>query len=137
MSQGLMTAMKLTTRHVPEDLASRALAEGHVVAFTAFFERGFGVPSHRFLHSLVHYYNMELHNLNPLEIMHIATFVTLCETFMGIDPHFDLWNHFFHVQLPQGSDMEVVVLRGLVIQVKSGHSVDPYFYIPMPKSMSG
>jgi hypothetical protein len=19
---------------------------------------------------------------------------------MGIDPHFDLWNHFFHVRLP-------------------------------------
>jgi hypothetical protein len=25
----------------------------------------------------------------------MATFVTLCEAYMGIEPHFNLWNYFF------------------------------------------
>ena len=29
----------------------------------------------------------------------MATFVTLCEGFLGISPHFDLWRHFFAVTL--------------------------------------
>jgi hypothetical protein len=28
----------------------------------------------------------------------MAAFVTLCETYMGIEPHFNLWI-YFHVQL--------------------------------------
>jgi hypothetical protein len=41
--------------------------------------------------------------LNPLRILHIAAFVTLCEAYMGIEPDFDLWNYFFH------TDVEVEV----------------------------
>jgi hypothetical protein len=29
----------------------------------------------------------------------MATFVTLCEVYMGIEPHFDLLNYIFRVQL--------------------------------------
>jgi hypothetical protein len=29
----------------------------------------------------------------------MAAFVTLCEAYMGIEPHFDLWNYFFCAQL--------------------------------------
>jgi hypothetical protein len=29
----------------------------------------------------------------------MAAFMTLCEAYMGIEPHFDLWNYFFHTQL--------------------------------------
>jgi hypothetical protein len=36
--------------------------------------------------------------------------MTLCEAYMGIEPHFILWNYFFHARLRQGSDMEAVVL---------------------------
>jgi hypothetical protein len=49
---------------------------------------------------------------------------------MGIDPptpHFNLWNHFIRVRLPQGLDVEAAVLGGMVIHVKSGHGIDPYF----------
>jgi hypothetical protein len=67
------------------------------------------VPSHRFFCSLLQFYGLELHHLTPLGILHIAAFVTLCEAYMGIEPHFDLWNYFFHVQLRPGSDVEVVV----------------------------
>jgi hypothetical protein len=56
---------------------------------------------------------------------------------MEIDPHFDLWNHFFRVRLLQGSNAEVAVLGGMVIHVKYGHGVDHYFDIPMSKSLNG
>jgi hypothetical protein len=66
---------------------------------TAFYERGFGVPSHRFLHSLLEFYGLELHHLTPLGILHMVAFGALCETYMGIEPHFHLWNYFFRARL--------------------------------------
>jgi hypothetical protein len=133
MSQGFMTVVELVTYCVPEDPASPAPAEGYVVTFAAFYERGFGVPSHRFLCSLLKYYGLELHHLTPLGMLHIATFVMMCEALIGIDPHFDLWNHFFCAQLPWGSGAEAVVSGGMDIHVKSRHDVDPYFDLPMPR----
>jgi hypothetical protein len=52
----------------------------------------------------------------------IAAFVTLCEAYMGIEPHFNLWNYFFHVRLLQGSGMEVVVLGGVDLYVRARHA---------------
>jgi hypothetical protein len=38
----------------------------------------------------------------------MAAFVTLCEAYMGIEPHFNLWNYFC-AQLQQGSDVKAAV----------------------------
>jgi hypothetical protein len=57
------------------------------------------VLSHRFLCSLLQFYGLELHHLTPLGILHIVAFVILCEALMGIEPHFDFWNYFFHTRL--------------------------------------
>jgi hypothetical protein len=59
------------------------------------------VPLHRFLCLLLQFYGLELHHLTPLGILHIAAFVTLCKAYMGIEPHFNLWNYFFHVRFRQ------------------------------------
>jgi hypothetical protein len=90
-----MTMAELVTCHVPEDLASHALAGGYVVACMAFYERGFGVSSHRFLRSLLWLYDLELHHLTPSGILHMAAFVTLCEANIGIEPHFHMWSYIF------------------------------------------
>ena len=47
----------------------------------------------------MYYYKVELQHLNPNGIQHIATFIVLCEGFLGISPHFDLWRYFFAVNL--------------------------------------
>jgi hypothetical protein len=65
VSQGYMAAAKLVTCHIFEDLASPVCARGYVMACMEFYERGFSVPSHRFLHSLLQFYDMELHHLTP------------------------------------------------------------------------
>jgi len=56
-------------------------------------------PPHRFLRGLLHYYGLELQHLNPIRIQHILAFVTLCEGYLGIEPHFELWKYFFIVEL--------------------------------------
>jgi hypothetical protein len=38
-------------------------------------------------------------SLDPSGILHMVTFVTLCKAYMGIEPHFDLWNYFFRTGL--------------------------------------
>jgi hypothetical protein len=56
-------------------------------------------------------------SLDPLGILHMGIFVTLCEAYMGIEPHFDVWNYFFLARLQQGSDAEAAVLDSVVIFV--------------------
>ena len=72
---------------------------GYVISFARFHELGFATPAHRFLRGLLHYYKIELQHLNPNGIKHMAAFVALCEGFLGISPHYDLWWHFFTVTL--------------------------------------
>ena len=63
---------------------------------------------------MLHYYKVELQHLNPNGIQHITEFVALCEGFLGISPHFDLWLYFFTVTLPkkQETKQELNVLMG-------------------------
>jgi hypothetical protein len=130
-------ASELTACCTPEDPTSPAPVEGYVVTFVALYEWGFGAPSHRFLHLLLWHYGLELHHLTPSGVLHITTFVTLCEAYLGIDPQFDLWNYFFRVQHLQDPDAELTISGVTVIHVKFGHGVDPYFDIPIPRSMKG
>jgi hypothetical protein len=89
---------------------------GYIMACAAFYEQGFNVPSHRYLHSLLQFYSLELHHMSPLWILHMASFVTLCEAYMGIEPHFNLWN-YFRAQLQLASDVETVALGKMDIFV--------------------
>jgi hypothetical protein len=74
---------------------------------------------------------LELHHLTPTGILHMAAFVTLFEAYMGIEPHFNLWNYFFHTRLRQDSGMKAVALGSVDIFVRSGRGVDPYFHLPI------
>jgi hypothetical protein len=132
-----MAAAELEACLVPKDPAFPAPADGYVVSFVAFYEQGFSTTPHRFLHLLLWYYDLELHHLTTLGVLHIAVFVTLCEAYLGIDPELDLWKYFFHVRRPQDPEAELMTSRGVVIHVKAGHGVDPYVEIPVPKSMKG
>jgi hypothetical protein len=86
---------ELATCSLPVDPAYLAPVGGYIVVCPAFYERGFGVPSHRFLYSLLRSYGLALHHLTPSGILHMAAFMTLCEAFMGIEPHLDLWSYFY------------------------------------------
>ena len=85
-----------------EDLPSPP--DGYIVSFTHFHDHGFMTPTLRFLQGLLHYYKIELYHLNPNGIQHMAAFVALCEGFLGISPHFDLWRHFFAFTLQKNRE---------------------------------
>jgi hypothetical protein len=63
---------------------------GYRVMFLAFLLRGLSFPAHEFLRGLLFVYGVQLHQLMPNSILHIACFVTLCESFLGIEPHWIL-----------------------------------------------
>jgi hypothetical protein len=53
---------------------------------------------------VLHYYKIELWHLNPNGIQHFAAFIMLCEGYLGIEPHFDLWQYFFFVGCIRGGN---------------------------------
>jgi hypothetical protein len=112
--------------------ADPTLPPGYVVSFIPFHERGFGVPASRFMLALLHYYGMELHNFNPNSVAQAAIFAAVCEGFLGIDPHWDLWTHLFSAEL-FASTTEAKKVRmavragGCTLQLRPRHA---QLYIP-------
>jgi len=82
---------------LPNDEDLSLPPDGYVVSFAHFHERGLVTPTQKFLRGLLHNYKIDLQHLNPNGIQHMVAFVTLCNGFLGISPHFDLWRYFFTV----------------------------------------
>ncbi|KAK1561656.1 hypothetical protein QYE76_007915 [Lolium multiflorum] len=72
--------------------------KGFTVMFVAFLFRGLSLPAHEFLRSLLFFYGIQLWQLTPNSILHLSIFITVCETFLGIDPHWGLWRKIFYVK---------------------------------------
>jgi hypothetical protein len=102
----------------PRDEAILAPPAGYRVMFLDFFLRGLFLPVHEFLRGLLFECGMQLHQLTPNSLLHIACFVTLCEAFLGIDPHWILWKYLFRLH-PSGSLAEIPELGGAIISVRS------------------
>jgi hypothetical protein len=79
----------------PASGAAPSPPPGYVVSFVSFHERGFGVPASRFMRAILYNYEVELHNLSTNSISQAAIFVAVCEGYLGIAPHWDLWTHLF------------------------------------------
>ena len=56
-------------------------SQGERVCLVPYLMRGLGFPIHPFLRGLLEFYGLQLHNLTPASILHIAGFVALCELF--------------------------------------------------------
>jgi hypothetical protein len=102
---------------------------GFRVIFLAFMLRGLLLPPHPFLCSLLFAYGIQLHDLNPNTIPHIACFITLCECFLGIEPHWALWRWIFAIRHPVRYQTS-----GFSYQVRPDI---PYFNLQMPENNPG
>ena len=89
---------------------------GEVIGIVRYFERGLGLPSSNFFSGLLYYYGIQLYHLTPNSFVHISVFVHLCKAFLGIEPHFDLCRHLFHLK-PQPSSARLDVVGGVGIQL--------------------
>ena len=72
---------------------------GYIVSLARLHERGFGVPAGRFVRALCHHYGVELHQFAPNAISQAAVFVAVCEGYLGVLVHWDLWRHLFRGEL--------------------------------------
>jgi hypothetical protein len=71
---------------------------GYVLSFMAFHERGLGILMSQFLRAIPSWYEVELHNFNPNTIMQTAIFAVVCEGYLRIPPHWNLWLHLFKAE---------------------------------------
>jgi hypothetical protein len=90
--------------------------EGYRVMFLAFLLRGFSFPAHKFLRGLIFVYGVQLHQVTPNYLLHIACFITLCAASLGIDPHWGLWKFLFHLR-PNATKEEVRDLGGAIVSM--------------------
>ena len=51
-----------------------------------------------FVRGLMFYYGLEFHDLAPESILHISSFIVVCEAFLRTTPHFGLWLKTFNVE---------------------------------------
>jgi hypothetical protein len=86
--------------------------------FLSFLFRGLSLPAHEFLRGLLFVYGVQLHQLTPNSILHIACFVTLCESFLGIEPHFLLWRSIFRLR-PSVALSNKPEVGGAIISVRA------------------
>jgi hypothetical protein len=91
---------------------------GYRVMFLAFLLRGLSLPTHEFLRGLLFVYGVQRHQVTPNSILHIACCITLCESFLGIDPHWILWKFLFRIR-PSVSLAKNPELGGAVVSVRT------------------
>jgi hypothetical protein len=77
-------ARVIKDHHTPMFLA------GEAISLTAFHERGMSLLTSIFLRRLLIFYILKLHHVTLGGVLYVAAFQILCESFLGILPHFAL-----------------------------------------------
>ena len=94
---------------------------GYVVSLAWLHERGFGVPTGRFIRALCYHYGVELHNFAPNAISQSVVVVAVCEGYLGIPVHWNLWRHLFrgklYTEYVSAGVRRPVRARGLTLQL--------------------
>jgi len=98
---------------------------GYVVCFLAFLDQGIKILANRFMRALAYYYGVELHNFNPNSIMQAAVFAMVCEGYLGIPPHWNLWLHLFKAEMSsqnEGEEKRPLRAGGCTLQLRLSRS---------------
>ena len=94
-------------RYLTYEISHRLPARGQViptpepnesVVFVSHFLRGLGFSLDPFVRGLMFYYGLDFHDLAPDSILHISSFIVVCEAFLHVTPHFGLWLKTFNVK---------------------------------------
>ena len=94
-------------RYLTYEISHRLPARGQViptpkpgesVVFVSHLHRGLGFPMDPFVRGLMFYYGLEFLDLAPESILHISSFIVVCEAFLCTTPHFGLWLKTFNVE---------------------------------------
>jgi len=112
------------------------LPKGYVISFAKFHCHGFGSPLSQSMWALCHHYGVELQHFSPNAITTAAIFVAVCEGYLGMMPHWDLWLHLYRGELfhaPSGTTgvRKLVRARCLNLVLKTGKAKKLREYIPV------
>jgi hypothetical protein len=69
-----------------------------ILMFARFVESGIALMASDLFKVLLKYYGIEYLNLNPNGIFHVSVFIHFCEAFVGIKPHWVLFQKFFRLK---------------------------------------
>jgi hypothetical protein len=105
---------------------------GETVVFIAHIERGFSVRAGDFLRGLLQFYRIKLLHLAFSSIIIIATFIHLCEAYLGISPHFHRWHHLFELK-----NMGKGVVVGNVRFMLHRNMMSEYIDLALPDNSTG
>ena len=61
--------------------------EGECVLLATHVDHGFSLLPHPFFRGFLNFFGAQLHHFTPNSIVYLATFVSLCENFLGCRPH--------------------------------------------------
>jgi len=95
-----------------------------------------GAPPSRFMRALCHHYRVELQHFSPNAITIAAVFAAVCEGYLGMMPHWELWLHLYRGELfnaPTGTTGVRKPVRAgcLNLVLKTGKTERPREYIPV------
>ena len=94
-------------RYLTTEISHRLPAQGKViptpepnesVVFVSHSLHGPGFSLDPLVRGLMFYYGLDFHDLAPDSILHISSFIVVCEAFLHITPHFGLWLKTFDVK---------------------------------------
>jgi len=114
-------------RYLTYEISLRLPAQGQVirtpepgesVMFVSHLRRGLGFPLDPFVRGFLFYYGLEFHDLAPESILHISSFIVVCEAFLRTTPHFGLWLKTFNVE-PKMSAERQAECGGAVISKRA------------------
>ena len=110
--------------------------KGYVVSFAKFHRHGLGSAPSRFMRALCHHYGVELQHFLPNAITAAAVFAAVCEGYLGMMPHWDLWLHLYRGELfnaPSGTTgvRKPVQADCLNLVLKTGKAEEPREDIPV------
>jgi hypothetical protein len=120
---------------VPADESVPRPPTGYVVSFVVFHDRSFSIPADRFIRGLLFAYGLQLQHLNSNSVQEMASFEAMCEGYLGIGAHWNLFQYFFRFTcLRDGSRTARIGCANL--RMKQGRN-DNYIPVMLTSSNSG
>lgn len=120
MTGGFLPAQAISQWKMPSsDAVFLSEDTGEVIVFRGYFELSFVLSTSDFSWGILQYYEIQVPHLSLNSYLHLSIFVHLCEAFLGIDPHFELFLHLFHLKsVPKDEDPKYI--RGATLRFKQG-----------------
>ena len=116
VAKGFLPPKEVAHWRVPGQEESPQPQPDEVVSFLTFHEHGLGYPMHWFLRGLLNEWGLELQHLNSTWVLHITGFVTVCEAFLGMEPHVDFLRRLFSRRaLTAGNLAEIAPVGGFAL----------------------